>query len=170
MKAFATVFGAMLVALALAAPAQQKAASPLESKIEQRKVVRDAAGAESLVAADNVKPGDVIEYVATFRNTGKQPLARLEATLPIPANTEYLPGTARPANAKASVDGKSFGDLPLKRVVKRAGADVEESVPAREYRYLRWFPGELGGDKAVSYTARVRVLDERSPTDPGGRK
>ena len=174
MKRFAPTLGAALVALAAfitgapEASAQPKAApQPLESKIEQRKVARAADGAETLVAVDTVKPGDVIEYVATYRNTTRAPLSKVEATLPIPSNTEFVPGTVRPATAKASADGRNYGDLPLKRVVKRNGVDVEEQVPVREYRYLRWYPGVIGGEQAVAFTARVRVVDDRSPSEPG---
>ena len=163
MNAFAALAGAALLALAPFAAAQQKAAQPLETRIEQRKVVRAADGAETLAAAEAVKPGDVIEYTVTYRNTGKAALTKLEATLPIPAETEFVAGTARPANAKASIDGRTFGDLPLKRTVKRNGVDVEEVVPASQYRFLRWYPGELAGEKALTYTARVRVTEIRNP-------
>lgn len=165
MKTLSTLAGAALLALAIPAAAQQKAPAPgpLETKIEQRKVVRAADGAESLAAADAVKPGDLLEYTATYRNTTKQALSKLEATLPIPAETEYVPGSAKPANAKASTDGRTFGDLPLKRTVKRNGVDVEEAVPPSEYRFLRWYPGELAGEKALTYTARVRVTEIRKP-------
>jgi uncharacterized repeat protein (TIGR01451 family) len=162
MKVLAALAGAALLALAPFAAAQQKAAQPLETKIEQRKVVRAADGAESLVAAEAVRPGDVIEYTVTYRNTGKAGLSKLEATLPIPSETELVPGSARPANAKASTDSRTFADMPLKRTVKRNGVDVTEDVPLREYRALRWYPGDLAGEKSLSYTARVRVLDARA--------
>ena len=162
MKVLAAMAGVILLALAPLAAAQQKAAQPLETRIEQRKVARAADGAESLVSAEAVKPGDVIEYAVTYRNTGKPALTKLEATLPIPAETEYVPGSARPANAKASTDGRAFSDLPLKRTVKRNGVEVEETVPVGEYRFLRWYPGDLAGEKAVTYTARVRVTDIRT--------
>jgi uncharacterized repeat protein (TIGR01451 family) len=162
MKVLAALAGAALLALAPFAAAQQKAAQPLETKIEQRKVVRAADGAESLVAAEAVKPGDVIEYTVTYRNTGKAGLSKLEATLPIPSETELVAGSARPANAKASTDSRTFADMPLKRTVKRNGVDVTEDVPLREYRALRWYPGDLAGEKSLSYTARVRVLDARA--------
>lgn len=161
MRSLGTIAGAALIALLpLAAPAQPLAApQPLESKIEQRKVVRAANGAEALVPADRVQPGDVIEYVATYRNTTRQPLSALVATLPIPFDTEYVPGSARPANPKASADGRTFAALPLKRTVKRNGVDVEEAVPARDVRYLRWPAGDLAGEQTVTYVARVRVVE-----------
>jgi uncharacterized repeat protein (TIGR01451 family) len=141
-----------------AAHAQQK--GPLDAALEQRKVVKAADGGESLVAADNVRPGDVIEYVATYRNTGRAPVTGVDATVPVPSNTEFLPGTARPANARASLDGRSYAAMPLKRQVVRDGRTVEENIPAREYRYLRWHADAIGGEQSVKFTARVRVLDD----------
>jgi len=164
------VFVAVVAASAACAWGQGR--EPVETRLEARKVVRDAEGREGFVAAEGVKPGETIEYVATYRNTGKQPVSGLAATLPIPVSTEYVAGTARPANAMASVDGATFSAPPLKRRVVRDGKSVEEEIPAREYRYLRWFPGELGGDKSLSFTARVRVVDAEAPpsTQKAGAK
>ena len=171
-RSIASVVATLALGL-IAVPAwaqQPKAApQPLETQLEARKVVRANDGKEALGPADGARPGDVIEYAATYRNIGKQPLAKLEATLPIPANTEFIPGSARPAAAKASVDGRTFQDPPLKRVIRREGRDVEEQVPVREYRYLRWYPGALEGGQAVTYTARVRVIDDRAPSEPGSK-
>jgi hypothetical protein len=49
--------------------------------------------------------------------------------------------------------------MPLKRKAMRDGREIEEAVPVRDYRYLRWYPGELGGEKAMTFTARVRVVE-----------
>ena len=167
------ILTAMWVVLALAsiaaAPAfAQKAADPLESRLVARKVVV-VQGRESLADAGAAKPGDVIEYVASYRNTGKDAITGLQATMPIPSHTEYLPGTARPAKARASLDGQLFAGIPLKRSVTRDAKLVEEPVPYREYRYLRWLAGELRGGKSVSFTARVRVVDDRPSNEPGSR-
>jgi uncharacterized repeat protein (TIGR01451 family) len=153
---------------ALASPAQQKAApAPVETRLEARKVTKAADGKETFAAAESARPGDVIEYVATYRNTGKQSVTNLVATLPIPVNTEFIPDSASPANAKASTDGAAYADLPLVRKVRRDGKDIEERVPVREYRSLRWNHGALAGEQAVKFTARVRVVDDRSPSEPG---
>jgi len=127
-------------------------------RLESRKVVAAADGKETFAAAESAKPGDVIEYTATYRNTTRQAIKGLEATIPVPSNTEFVAGSQRPAQAKASLDARTWGDMPLKRKVVRDGREVEEQVPVREYRYLRWFPGELGGDKTMTFTARVRVV------------
>jgi uncharacterized repeat protein (TIGR01451 family) len=162
----AVIVAAWVLATAVATVARaQSAPGPLESRLDARKVVVEA-GNERLVDAKDAKPGDVIEYVATYRNTGKEPIRDLQATLPIPAATEWLPGTARPAGALASLDGQSFAATPLKRKVKRGAQDVEEEVPLREYRALRWRLAELGAGKSVTYTARVRVVDDRVPNRP----
>ena len=58
--------------------------------------------------AENARPGDVIEYVATYLNTTAQPVRNLEATLPIPANTEILLESTRPNAAIASSSWSTF--------------------------------------------------------------
>ncbi len=166
MKTMCKALAAIALAVALPAAAQRAA---VESHLEARKVVRAADGSETFAAAENARPGDVIEYVATYRNTGQQAVENLVATLPIPPNTEYVAGSAKPANAKASTGEGSFRDMPLVRQVVRDGKTVEEQVPIREYRSLRWFPGELGGEKAVSFTARVRVIEGEPPKEPGNK-
>lgn len=150
---------ALLLAAGSAQAQQAPAKGPVETTLEARKVVRAADGKETLAPAETAKPGDVIEYAATYRNTSRQAVKSLQATLPIPANTEFVPGSVKPAGARASVDGATFAEIPLKRRVTRDGRQVEEQVPYREYRYLRWYPGELGGDKAVSFNARVKVIE-----------
>lgn len=168
---FALAFAASLPAVAQQAPAAapKAAAQPLEIRLEARKVVRAADGKETLVAADAARPGDVIEYATTYRNTSAQRLTNLEATLPLPPNTEFIPGSANPATARASADGRNFLEVPLKRRVMRNGVEIEEQVPLRDYRSLRWYPGALEGGKAVTYTARVRVVDDRTPSEPGSK-
>lgn len=139
--------------------AQGPSNGPIESRLEAKKVIRASDGRESLVAADVVKPGDLIEYVATYRNTSREPVRNLEATLPIPPHTELVAGSARPANAKASVDARAFGDVPLTRPTQRDGRARNENIPYREYRYLRWYPGVLAGETSVTFVARVRVVE-----------
>jgi uncharacterized repeat protein (TIGR01451 family) len=155
---------AAILACAGLAAAQQP--NPIESRLEARKVVAAADGKESFAAADAAKPGDVIEYTATYRNASTQAVRNLEATLPIPANTELVPGSATPAGARASLDARAFEPMPIKRKVRRGAAEVDETVPVGEYRYLRWYPGELGPGKSIAFKARVRVLDDRPSTGP----
>jgi uncharacterized repeat protein (TIGR01451 family) len=148
-----------IAAAALPSAAAQQGPDALESRLVARKVLV-AEGRERLVDAAQAKPGDVIEYVATYRNAGKDAIRGLQATLPIPPQTEYIPGSARPAQAQATADGLTYAAIPLRRTVTREGQAVDVAVPYREYRALRWHAGELASGKAVAFTARVRVLQE----------
>lgn len=150
------------------APAQlaPKAQGAVESRLEARKVVTAADGKETFAAANTAKPGDVIEYVATYRNTTKQPVRNLQATLPIPADMELLQGSQKPAAATASTDGTTFAPMPLRRKATKAGAQGDELVPLRDYRALRWSTPELAGEKVFSVSARARVSDDRAATGP----
>jgi uncharacterized repeat protein (TIGR01451 family) len=160
------VVAAFAACICLPAAAQQQ--NPVQSKLEARKVVVAGDGKETFASADTAKPGDVIEYVATYRNSGKQPVKNLVATLPIPENTEFIAGSARPAGAKAGVSVAAFADIPLKRSSVRNGVAIEEPVPLREYRYLRWSASELGAEKAVTFAARVKVIDDTPTAAPKG--
>jgi uncharacterized repeat protein (TIGR01451 family) len=154
-------FGIALAAVASVLPAQAQtpAKDPVEARLEVHKVVRAPDGRESIAAAEAVKPGDVLEYLVTYRNHGAQAARDFIATLPIPPATELIPGSERPAGANGSVDAREFNPVPLKRKVRRDGREMEEAVPFREYRALRWHTPELKAGQSLSYSARVRVLE-----------
>ena len=150
---------AILVFAAIPLHAQKAASEPLRITLEGRKVVRAADGRESFVPADAARPGDVIEYAATYRNTTREAMRDLEATLPIPAHTELVPGSARPSAVRASLDAREFAVPPLKRRTVIDGRETLEAVPYREYRFLRWQPMQLAAEASMTFTARVRVLE-----------
>jgi uncharacterized repeat protein (TIGR01451 family) len=146
-----------LLAILAAGASLATASDPLTNTLSVHRIV-GAAAAETREPASTARPGDVLEYVAEFRNTGSSTARGLSATLPLPAGTEFLPGSQHPANARGSVDGVSFDALPLKRIVKQADGSLrEELVPAREYRFLRWPASDLAAGAALSVSARVTV-------------
>ena len=106
---------AMLVALSSPSVAQtgdvaakaHTANDPLLIKLVRNKVTMQA-GKESLVSAATAKPGDVLQEVARYTNTSSAALTQLEATLPVPANTELVMDSARPAGALGSTDGENL--------------------------------------------------------------
>ncbi|HYM82232.1 MAG TPA: hypothetical protein VEY91_12585 [Candidatus Limnocylindria bacterium] len=150
--------GGALVVLALPWPIASHAQAPLDVSLTAHRVVVDARGRESLRPGDRAKPGELVEYRAAYRNAGALALRKVEATLPIPAGTEYLARSARPAPALASVDGQRFEPLPLKRLVRRPdGREELQEVPASEYRFLRWSLGAIEGRTTQTVRARVRV-------------
>lgn len=153
---------ALMLSASLAVKAQPVAsAGGVESKLEVSKVVVKE-GKEQLEPASAAKPGDILQYVASYTNKGRAGVSNLEATLPIPSNTELIIESIKPPGAKASTGGSVFSEVPLKRKVRQTnGAEFEQVVPAREYRSLRWYPGALAAGATVSFTARVKVVDDR---------
>lgn len=151
------------VTFALALLSQQTfAAEPLTATLEAHKVVLADNGKEQLIAASEAKPGDVLEYRATYRNISQKPLRAVMATLPVPSSgVEYLPNTAIPAGVEASINGAQFAPAPLKRLVTTAdGKPRQQLVPPAEYRFLRWPIGDLPAGASKTVSARVRVTKE----------
>lgn len=112
----------------------------------------------ALGANDPIKPGEVIEYQVTYQNLSGHPVQQLNATLPIPKETEFVPSSAQPSSVLASVDGVNFAPLPLRHIIKLAnGRSSEQLVPITAYRSLRWVLGELAVKQKVTVTARVRL-------------
>jgi uncharacterized repeat protein (TIGR01451 family) len=153
----------LLFALLAGGASLATAFEPLTNTLSVHRIVGTAAS-ESSEPASTARPGDVLEYVAEFRNAGASTARGLRATLPLPVGTEFLPGSQHPANALGSVDGVSFDALPLKRLVKQADGTLrEELVPAREYRYLRWPAADLAAGGALSVSARVTIATAGAP-------
>ncbi len=124
-------------------------------------------GREELLPAEKIGPGGIIEYELVCTNHGPGGITGLQPILPIPAGTEYLPGTARPAGALASLDGKTFQPIPLKRMVKGPDGKLrEEEVPCREYRMLAWRLEVLDEKKSATFKARVRIMEDVPPSAP----
>ena len=147
-----------LVALLLPVPLAALAQSGLKVSLTAHRVAVDARGKEAFRPAAEAKPGEVVEYRAAYRNPGPAPVREVLATLPIPQGTEYVARTAHPAPSLASLDGRTFEPLPLRRKVRLSNGDeVVREVPPAEYRYLRWTLGSIAAGQAETVRARVRV-------------
>lgn len=153
----ALTVGGVSAAVAQKVVTNNAADNPLDIRLERSKVVI-VAGKESLQNASTAKPGEVLQDLATYTNKSSRTLSGVVATLPVPVNTELVMNTVTPAAARASVDGTNFFAMPLKRKVKQAnGVEVEQVVALSEYRYLRWYPGELGPKQSIVFSAQFRV-------------
>ena len=142
----------------------------VEVVLQQHKVVKHGKH-EALEAADGIKPGETVEYQATYRNTTHSAVHQLYATLPIPAETEYLPGSAKPARVEASLDSVNYAPVPLRRKVTLANGQIEErDIPASEYRSLRWAIGDLAADAKITVFARVRLAPVGQAKAEEGKK
>lgn len=123
------------------------------------KRVVSSEGSETLVSADQAKPGDIIQYEAVYKNSGKSPAKNIAATVPIPSGLAFVEGSTKPPAVEASLDGKTFAPLPLTREVKNeAGLPEKQPVPVAEYRALRWVINDLTEGNATTVLLRARVL------------
>lgn len=130
----------------------------LTSELKVWNVVKQADGVETLQPAQTVKPGDVLQYTAVYKNSGHRAVSRLMASLPIPAGTELVGASAVPHEVQASVDGKVYATVPLMRKARRAdGQVVDVPVPLAEYRSLRWPEQQVAVGASFTTSARVRV-------------
>ena len=147
-----------LVVLRPGSAEAQAAKNDVVVTLKAQKVLRAPDGKEVLQEADRAMPGEVIQYDAVYKNQSASGVRNLVPTLPIPRGLEYIPNSAKPAPAKASVDGKTFEPLPLKRkVTLPTGETVEQPVPPSEIRALRWEIGDLDAGAAAQISARARL-------------
>jgi len=131
----------------------------LAIRLEARKVVRQGDGQETLENAQRAFPGEVIQYDAHYLNQSDQVLSRVSPTLPIPEGMVFLTASTQPAPAEASLDGKTFQSIPLKRrVTSPEGKITEVEVSPTEYRALRWHLGNIPAGATATVSARTQVL------------
>jgi hypothetical protein len=78
---------------------------------------------------------------------------------------QWVPSSALPANPQASLDGKNFAPLPLKRTVKAPdGSEKVVAVPTSELRFLRWTIAALEPGQTVKITARAQLAQPGKTT------
>ncbi len=134
------------------------AQSPTVTSELRAQRVEMVAGKAVFKPASDGKPGEVLEYSSTYRNGGAVAVDKLQATIPVPAGTTFIAGSAEPAQAQASTDGSRFAPMPLLRSVKQPdGSERKEPVPLAEYRALRWDVGTLAAGRSTVVSLRVRI-------------
>jgi uncharacterized repeat protein (TIGR01451 family) len=150
----ATLIAVFLTVLAGISSAQS---SDLKVNLVAKKVTSED-GKEKLISADKARPGDVIQYDASYQNTGSASVRNVGAIVPIPAGLVLVSESAQPAGPEASLDGKTFQAIPLTRpVITASGVTVNEPVPFAEYRALRWNLDEVPAGESKTVTLRARV-------------
>ena len=140
-------------------------------ELKSQKVVKGADGKEKFESAESARPGEVIEYKASYRNKGKNTAANMMATIPVPLGMEYIPDSARPEKVLASVDGKVFGPVPLKRKVTLPSGQTEtREVPYEEYRQIRWEIKSLAPGQSTSVKMQAKLSTTQQPSEaPTGK-
>ena len=156
---FIVIFTCFTTLSSTAKAQANSAAEPVVVTLNAYKVQIKADGKEALAPAKEVVPGDVIEYVVVYRNQSKAAARNVYATLPVPpGGLSYLPDSALPATADASLDGNTYAPIPLMRTRQLAdGTRQNVTVPPTEYRYLRWPLGDIEPGKSKTVKARMRL-------------
>lgn len=135
------------------------ATTDLAISLTARKVVLQANGREQLQPAERAFPGEVIQYDARYENRSTDRLNNVSPTLPIPKGMVFVPDSAQPVPAEASLDGRKFAPIPLKRKVVTATGQVrEETVAPTEYRALRWRLGVMAAGAQAVVSARTQLV------------
>jgi uncharacterized repeat protein (TIGR01451 family) len=138
-------------------------AGPLESKMSAYLVVTDNNGKEVLKKTDSAAPGETIEYMLTYHNTGKTKLSALAVNGPIPPNTHFVQGsntTQVPHAFKVSIDhGKSWDTEPVRRKQKsKEGKEVWVIIPPSEYTNIQWMAkNPIGPGEIQAYRYRITI-------------
>ncbi len=119
---------------------------------------------ESLKAATDVEPNQLVEYQLTYVNKGASNIDGLSVVGPVPEGTTYVSDTANADVAAlllVSIDGgKTFESEPVVRVETRStGEVVEKVIPPSEYTHIKWkAESAIKSDGGTQfYTYRVRV-------------
>jgi hypothetical protein len=139
------------------------AAGPLAIDLKSEKVTTVMVlgkPEERREAAKAVKPSELIEYRASYKNTSAKEVRGVQAVLPIPSGMTVELNSAKPLPVQASTDGRLFYPVPLTRQVRGADGQLRTvNVPLSEYRALRWSLGALamGASRDVVLRARVNA-------------
>jgi uncharacterized repeat protein (TIGR01451 family) len=108
-----------------------------------------------------VQPGDVLRYALASENAGDKPASQLVLTQPVPANTQYVLGSALANGAQLtySIDsGKTFVAKPTIKVKQPDGSMLEKPAPAELYSHVRWdYSASLKPASAVRSVYEVAV-------------
>lgn len=155
---------AITLVLLLLAPLAAFAANDIRftstAEVEVQQV--NAKGEKVLVRqpAQLLKPGEIAIYTNSFTNGGKQQAEKVVINNPVPANTEFLAGSATEAgfNLVFSVDkGKTFGKPS--ELTLPDGKGGQRPAEPKEYTNLRWTmqaPLQPGATGVVEFRVRVR--------------
>tara|TARA_R110000868_G_scaffold37111_8_gene131460 strand:- start:8479 stop:9006 length:528 start_codon:yes stop_codon:yes gene_type:complete len=152
----------IIIFLGLAVQSFAQQSNGISSVLEVYKITTNADGEEIAIETTEVSPGDLIEYRLSYSNILGSSITQLFPILPIPIGMEYQLESANPKleGASLSNSGNTFQRLPLTRQVRQPdGTTVEEKVPSREYRRLRWMVPSLQAGEQVILVARVKVID-----------
>lgn len=155
-------FSVLLLALPAGFLIAEEPDSPLVSELRAFLVVDGELG-EELTEADEIKPGQKLEYQITYRNVSDEPLNQLHAVGIIPGETSLLNESwSTPSGVDvlfSADDGESFHRPPFMIIVTdQEGNPVEREATVEDYDQIRWGVPVLqpGADLIVKYRVQVQ--------------
>ncbi len=158
MRNFISLF--TLAALSTAAVSAQ--ALTAKQTVEKETSVIGADGAVQTVreTVDTIVPGERVIYSLNFENDKADPANDIVLTMPIPAEVQYIEGTADApqTNVTFSADGgESFSSRQSVMLMDSAGNI--RAAGADELTHIRWSvpgPVEAGEGGVLSFAASVK--------------
>ncbi len=111
------------------------------------KILKNSAGRDIAVPANNIAPGDVIEYHTTYINNSTQPIGDLNATVTLP-NGVQLVSLNSPLSTMGTIGGDSY------QTIQQMGNDV---VIQQNYSGLRWNLVNLANNTPQTVVIRAIV-------------
>ncbi len=136
----------------------------LEAFIVSTITKEDGSSEELFSAAESARPGQIVEYRVSVKNSSDTslPAGNAAVTGPIPAGTMYQADSAsfEEAQLEFSADGgQSFSMPPVMMiVVNEEGKEVEVEASPEDYTALRWnILKTLEPDEVLVYVYRVIV-------------
>ena len=144
------------------------AAAELRSEMTAFVVTQDATGIEQYAPADSVKPGQLIEYRISHRNTFDNAVDGVAIVGPVPAQAVVnLTSTQSSSDALLEVrgeldpdsPGEEWSTLPAQRIVILSdGSRLIEPAQPEDFTAVRWkLSTPLASQEVVTNTYRVRV-------------
>lgn len=157
--------GALVVLALLCSAVSMPTLARIELVNEVHKVERfvDSSGRvqRRLVEPDSVVPGDELFYTVSFTNVGDALVDERSVVItnPIPANTEYLEGTADGAATEIKFSVKESSAFDAAAALRVADEGAARQADAGDYTAIRWVyqPGLAPGESSkVSFSVRLR--------------
>lgn len=160
-KFFLVFFLAIFLSSVLAQPVSNvPQTGPLQGKMDIYKIVR-VDGQYKRFTMTKAKPGDILEYVVSYKNTGNKPIKNIQIIGPIPAQSYVMPSSIKMPTAKpmmVSIDGgNTYNVPPMKRKVRQGNKIVEVVVSDKEWTHLKCTVPELAADKTTEMRYWVYV-------------
>ena len=154
MKKILTSISLAVTLLVISAQAEVTISSKSYQKVIKKKKAK-------WVKATKVIPGNVVLYVNTIHNKGKDSAQNLTVVNAVPEHMEYIKGSAKckgKCDITFSIDGGKHFAKPSKLIVKDKKTKKRRRAKASEYTTIKWVVSKLGGGKktTVQYKARLQ--------------